>query len=320
MSIPTKPLHPLAKHPIPAVLLAISLACNIAALLLPFMTLRKGLDNEAYTLFHSITLLWGKGLYVLSLLVIGFSILFPFAKLGVLFWTVSSKNVGRPQRIWLSRVERLGKWSMLDVFLVSIILSLASQQFLVGAKPQLGLSLFICAILLCMTAGELMSRAFSKQHNAPPEPTQRSGGFILLLSGATLVAAIFFPFLRIEDWLLKNREYSIITLVPALWIQDAWLASLLTAAFLVVVPLLGWSADLRAWREPTDSPRFTYWAQLAQRWSMLDVFGLALLVFAIESDELMKTEIHWGALFLGATLVLRMALTSVSAKRSVSST
>lgn len=306
--------QPLAKHPVPAALLILSLACNVAALILPFMTLRKGLDNEAYTLFHSVSLLWSKGLYVLSFLVIGFSILFPFAKIGVLFWTVSSKNIGYPQRAWLHRVERLGKWSMLDVFLISIILSLASQQFLVGAKPQLGLSLFISAILLCMTAGELLSRTLTEGEAPPAEETSRRGGLILILSGATLVAALFFPFLRIEDWLLKNREYSIITLVPALWIQGAWLVSLLTAAFLVIVPLLGWFASLHAWRSPTDSPRRIYWTQLAQRWSMLDVFGLALLVFTIESDELMKTEIHWGALFLGATLVLKMALSAAFEK------
>ncbi len=298
----------LARHRLAVSLLLVSLACNVAALSLPFMSMRKGLDTEAYTLPHSVSLLWTGGLYVLSILVVGFSILFPFAKLGILFWIIGSQDMEERQGFWLKQVERLGKWSMLDVFLVSIILSLASNQFLVGAKPQLGLNLFIVAIIVSMTAGEVISRQRLPLPKTEHDATPRRGGLILLLSGITLITALAFPFLRIEDWLLKNREYSIITLVPALWTQGAWLASSITAAFLIVAPLLVWVANLAAWRSHSHNPFPRRWTQLAQRWSMLDVFGLALLVFTIESDQLMKTEIHWGALALATTLVLQMAL------------
>ncbi len=298
----------LARHRLAASLLLLSLACNIAALSLPFMSMRKGLGKDSYTLLHSVSLLWSGGLYVLSILVVGFSILFPFAKLGILFWVIGSKDMEDRQRFWLRQVEHLGKWSMLDVFLISIILSLASNQFLVGAKPQLGLNLFIVAIIVSMTAGEIISRQRMPHPNTERDSTPRRGGLILLLSGITLITALSFPFLRIEDWLLKNREYSIITLVPALWTQGAWLASVVTAAFLIIAPLLVWVANLAAWRSPSHRPVPRQWTQLAQRWSMLDVFGLALLVFTIESDQLMKTEIHWGAPALATTLVLQMAL------------
>jgi len=41
---------------------------------------------------------------------------------------------------------------------------------------------------------------------------------------------------------------------------------------------------------------------------MLDVFGLALAVFLVEGDQLMHTEVRWGALFLVALVALRWAL------------
>ncbi len=301
-------LTQLARSPATAALLCLSLAGNLTALFLPFMTLRKGIDTDPYTLLHSVTLLWGNGLYVLSLLVVGFSILFPFAKLGILFWILAQERTTDRHRSWLHRVERLGKWSMLDVFLISIILSLASKQFLVGAKPQLGLTFFIAAILLSMTAGELISRRILPPSRDETKHSERRGSLILFLSGLALVAALAFPFLKIEDWLLKNREYSILMLVPALWTQGAWLASLITASFLVVTPLLVWLAGLITWYKQDRNPIHRNWIQLARRWSMLDVFGLALVVFALESDHIMKTEINWGALFLGTTLVLQMAL------------
>jgi uncharacterized paraquat-inducible protein A len=44
-----------------------------------------------------------------------------------------------------------------------------------------------------------------------------------------------------------------------------------------------------------------------RRWSMLDVFGLALAIFLVEGDYLMQTEVRWGALFLVALLALQKA-------------
>ncbi|MDQ8180764.1 paraquat-inducible protein A [Pelagicoccus sp. SDUM812005] len=302
--------NPFSKQLLPACLLCLSLICNVAALAYPFMKLRKGLDNELYTLLHSVSLLWSKGLYVLSLLVVGFSILFPFAKLGILFWIISADGAGPRRQKWLERVERLGKWSMLDVFLVSIILSLASKQFFVGAKPEIGLTLFIAAILVSMGTGELIAARLHRELPPPPAPSGRNGGFLLALSGIALIAALSLPFLRIEDWLLKNREYSILSLVPALWIQGAWVSSALSALFLVAAPILVFGAQCYAWKT-RGHPR---WINRAQRWSMLDVFGLALVVFAIESDHLMKTEIHWGTVFLGATLLLQTAFSLVLQK------
>lgn len=289
-------------------LLAISLACNIAALALPFMSIRKGVFTTAYTLPHSATMLWGKGLYAVSCLVIAFSILFPFAKLGVLIWVAYFKGSIEQKRIWLKRIEKSGKWSMFDVFLVSIILSLASKQFLIGAKPQLGLTLFIVAVLLSMICGERLAKNMPEVEPVQIAPPKQPNNWLLLLYSATLLGSLFFPFLRIEDWLLVNREYSIITLVPALWQQGAWITALLTISFLIIVPLVAWAANIAAWlscrmkRIPTIP---IHYRLMAKRWSMLDVFGLSLTIFTIESKNLMEAEIRWGALFLGVSLLLQ---------------
>ncbi len=291
-------------------LLLISFSANVAALLLPFMKMRQGVGSDPYSLFSSVSLMWEKGLYGLAILVVTFSILFPFAKLGVLFWVSVSRELGGRQRWLLAWVERLGKWSLLDVFLVSMILSLASRQFFVDAKPQLGLSLFICAILLSMVSGELLSRrhaASAKRLDSEGRPS----GVLLLVSGLALGAALSFPFLGIEDWLLLNREYSILTLVPALWGQEAWLAAILTGAFLVATPLAVWLAGFLVWlrkRPGWAKGVDADWIAFVHRWSMLDVFGLSLVVFVVESGQLMRTELRWGALFLGATLLLQSVL------------
>ena len=90
------------------------------------------------------------------------------------------------------------------------------------------------------------------------------------------------------------------------------LASSLAAIFLLAAPLLAWAAGFELWYRKSrglPSNSRAQWARRTGRWSMLEVFGFALTVFALESDSIMRTEIRWGALFLGATLALQMAFT-----------
>ena len=292
-------------------LILASLACNIAALALPFVSLRKGVGSDPYTLTASVEMLWEKGLYALAVLVVGFSVLFPFAKLSVLAGAVFPRTVRPVSLVWLRRVERVGKWSMLDPFLVAILISLASKQLFVGAKPQAGLAFFTLAILLSLLCGELLSRRLHKHGTTPSGRQSPSRAALFLLSGVTLGAALALPFLRIEDWLLSNRSYSILALVPALWRQEGWAPGALCGAFLVTLPVFAWTASLACLlgqRFAKPLPRLQSWADAARRWSMLDVFGLALTIFALESDHIMSTEISWGALFLAATLALQAAL------------
>ena len=291
-------------------LLAGSLACNVAVLFLPFMELRVGLSSENYTLMRSVRMLWDSGLGVLALLVFAFSVVFPFAKLAVLASMVFAPAITPRHQAWLANVERAGKWSMLDVFLVCLILTLTSGQMLVGAEPRIGIPLFTAAILLSLTTGEILSATIGRHSPPPGGRPAASSGLWLALAGLTLAAAVSLPFLKINDWLLSNRDYSIATLGWTLLREGGWLPALLAWGLLVLTPLLHWGATFRWWRAARrGDDASAAWARRAvyARWSMLDVFGLALGIFLVEGDYLMKTEVRWGALLLVAALALKQA-------------
>src|SRR5579883_2320443 len=76
-----------------ALLLLGSLACNVSALLLPFMHLRVGFKTQPYSLFHSVQMLWTSHLEILAVLVVAFSIVFPFVKLGILAWLCAAGTI-----------------------------------------------------------------------------------------------------------------------------------------------------------------------------------------------------------------------------------
>ncbi len=305
-----------------SVLLAASFACNIAMLFLPFMDLRAGVTSDPYSLVNSIKMLWGAGLYVLAALVVGFSMVFPFAKLGVLAGICWAGRLDRRGRRLLGWVEKLGKWSMLDVLLVCIILALASGQLLVGAKPLIGIPVFVAAILLSMVAGELLSGggACEPAGRVVSRTWMLRGGFWLALSGMALLAALAFPFLGIRDWMLADNRYSILTLITTLWEEQAYVPATINGLFLALAPVLAWVFSAvwwwRSWHGCRAEKAHAWWLRM-RRWSMLDVFGLALAIFLVEGDYLMRTEVRWGALFLVALLALQW-LADVTLERALS--
>jgi paraquat-inducible protein A len=293
-----------------AAFLLLSLACNVTVLFAPFMRLRIGFSGQDYTLMRSVEMLWQGGLWVLAALVFGFSVVFPFAKLAVLAAVTFAPRVTARHQAWLANIERAGKWSMLDVFLVCLILTLTSGQMLVGAEPRAGIALFTVAILLSLTTGELLAAAIGRKAPAPRGVPAASTGLWLALAGVALVAAVSFPFLRISDWLLADRDYGIVTLGATLLREGSWLPAVIAWAFLVVTPALHWGASLRWWlrsRRGEDATGLWSRRKVYARWSMLDVFGLALAIFLVEGDYLMSTEVRWGALLLVASLALKQA-------------
>lgn len=293
-----------------AALLAVALACNVAVFFIPFMRLRIGLSAEDYTLMRSVEMLWDSGLGVLAVLVFGFSVVFPFAKLATLAVVTAAPRITPRHQAWLANVERAGKWSMLDVYLVCLVLTLTSGQVLVGAEPRAGIPLFVAAVLLSLATGEILAAAVGRHARAPRGTPPRSTGAWLALAGAALVAAASLPFLRIDDWLLADRSYGIATLGWTLLREGAWLPGALAWAFLIVAPALQWWAAYRWWRRARrGEDASALWERRAAyaRWTMLDVFGLALAIFLVEGDYLMTTEVRWGALLLVAALALRQA-------------
>jgi paraquat-inducible protein A len=297
-----------------AALLGFAFACNVAALFIPFTDLRVGISRTAYSLPHSVKMLWACGLYLLAVLVVGFSVVFPFAKLLVLGSICAVRRVSPRHRLWLVAVERLGKWSMLDVFLVCLVLTLTSGQILVGARPLIGIPLFAFAIVLSMISGELLTAAIGHQpgaENLVLGRPRKSGGFWLALTGLALMGTLFMPFLMINDWALADRSYSIAGIVPTLLACGEPTSAVLVFLFLVLFPLVQWaSATVGWWKGRCGQP--DNWcgrlARVLKRWSMLDVFGLALAVFLVEGERLMRTEVRWGVLLLVALLGMRFTL------------
>lgn len=288
-------------------LLAAAFALNAAALFLPFLRMETTFGGtDLYSLPRSVALMWDAKLYAVAALVVLFSVVFPFVKLGAL-WRVWRGGMDEARAARLVRfVERWGKWSMLDVWIVCLLLALTDDQFFVSTVPLVGLPCFMAAIVAGMLAGELLAARVLPHDPAPVPPRRR---WTLLLAGLAHLGAIAVPFLAVDSFWLVDHEVSIVGMARALarsgW--PAWAPALGVLAFLVVAPLLSLVAR---WRGDAG------WSARLERYAMLDVFAFALTVFLLEGDEFVPTELVAGAVYLVVATLLFFLLRRASGTRA----
>lgn len=278
------------------VLLTSSLVLNLLALLLPFVVIDAAGSNPwIYGLFGSVQMLLDSKMVVLACMVLVFSVIFPFAKLITLAW-LWWHGVSTPKRhALLSWVEKLGKWSLFDVFLVAIMVGLTNNQWLISSASLPGLSCFLVAVVLGMLAGEVLTAVTGHPPVMRSTITPRSGLLLslLLLIGGLLAATLVVPFIQIDDWRLSNRAYSLLTLIPALWQNGSPILATGLGAFLIVMPMVSWlliAVLVVGWWHRQPPTGYVRLVELCGRWSMLSVFALSLGVFIAEGHRFLGTQ------------------------------
>jgi len=135
-------------------LLLLCVTLLITGLSLPIVTVQKQIlwksVQNTYSVATGVMDLAKQGDYILALVVFFFSMIFPFAKLLSLAWVWLAKLTAEQRMAVLQWLELLGKWSMLDVFAVAILVVLAKMRTLTTVQPRIGIYFFGSAVLLSM--------------------------------------------------------------------------------------------------------------------------------------------------------------------------
>ncbi|MEZ5648889.1 MAG: paraquat-inducible protein A [Alphaproteobacteria bacterium] len=135
-------------------LLGIGLVVNLLLLLtayaLPLMTIRRVfLFSETYSFIGTLTILTEQQEWGLALILLVFSFIFPIAKLALalLIWFVLERKTARLSKI-VTIVDQMGKWSMIDVVVVALIVVSIKSSFITSVAVHPGIYLFSGAVLL----------------------------------------------------------------------------------------------------------------------------------------------------------------------------
>jgi paraquat-inducible protein A len=155
------PLHPRKPASLTATWALILAAAlfYIPANLLPIMTVIRFGEGEPDTILGGVQHLIQSGMWPLAMLIFFASIVIPLTKLGVLTFLLLSVHLRsrwRPrERTTLYRALALfGHWSMVDIFLLSVLTALVQLGALTTIQPGSGATFFGVVVVLTMLATE----------------------------------------------------------------------------------------------------------------------------------------------------------------------
>lgn len=129
----------------------------LPANLLPVMITRSIFGTQTDTIMSGIIYFWVTGAYGLAAIIFIASFLVPLFKLAamsILAWEAGRRSPWRRQeRATLYRIiEFIGRWSMLDVFVVSLLSGLVHIQGFAEISAGLGIAAFGGVVVLTMLA------------------------------------------------------------------------------------------------------------------------------------------------------------------------
>lgn len=121
----------------------------IIGLLSPVMTLRKFITHNTFSILSGVIALLKDGQIFLFIIITCFSLVLPILKLYVLH-RILWKTTDEKTKKYLHLMHLYGRWSMLDVFIVAVLVVSVKLSILASVEMRFGLYVFCAAVLLTM--------------------------------------------------------------------------------------------------------------------------------------------------------------------------
>jgi paraquat-inducible protein A len=121
------------------------------------------LKTDLIYLSSSFRFFFDKGEVFIGFILLFFTIIFPILKYIFLFAILTGKKIPRSKHI-STALEIINKWSMLDVFVVAVLLlNMKFDSDIIVSRLKSGTSLFALSIVLMMTASFIARKTIAKQ-------------------------------------------------------------------------------------------------------------------------------------------------------------
>lgn len=150
-------------------LLLITTICLGVGLIAPILTLEKFyIVENTFSIVSGLGQLLEEKKFFLFVVILIFSVLLPMLKLAILFRLLLLRDAANEKmHRYLHLMHQYGKWSMLDVFVVALLVVAVKLGAVASVETHYGLYAFGTAVLLTMVvsarvihlAGELESAA-----------------------------------------------------------------------------------------------------------------------------------------------------------------
>jgi paraquat-inducible protein A len=298
-----------------SILLAVCTILLPLGLSLPTVTLSQmaGISDTDFSVITGILKLARDGNAILALVIFSFSLVFPTIKLTMLIviWTHGMKSDRRERALHVLKV--LGKWSMLDVFVVVSLVGAIQFGLLANATPRIGIYFFSAAVLSCLLLTHLESRLAQGPERTGGERGSPSlvGLPIALLALLLLGAGLALPLMETKKLIFWTQDYSVLSVLVNLVRKSHNVLAGIVVLFVIVAPfvkLVGQIALQILRRIKSKQGRLAGILAILDTWTMIDVFALGVVIVAIQIGGIADVSPRAGlgcflaAVFLSSSL------------------
>ena len=126
----------------------------------PLFTMSKFfIFNNTVSLYTVLYDLWVERYFGLFIIIMSFSVVFPMIKIMMMFYLQLSSSASRHRHKKLINIlELVGKWSMLDVFVVAVLLVSIKLGPMADVTVHYGVYVFSAAIIIMMVVSRYLCK------------------------------------------------------------------------------------------------------------------------------------------------------------------
>jgi paraquat-inducible protein A len=137
---------------------------------------------------------------------------------------------------------------------------------------------------------------------------------LVLLACVLLAVGLVAPVITLEKFVLIENTFSVVSGIYQLLLEGRWFLFVMIGGFSVLLPVLKLYVLHRLLgrhcRNAARLRHYLHWMHLYGKWSMLDVFIVAVLVVAVKLGAVAQVEMRYGLYAFAASVLLTMFVTA----------
>lgn len=147
----------------------------------------------------------------------------------------------------------------------------------------------------------------------------RAAPFALVAASVLLFFGWTLPMLNVTSFWVFKDTHSIIGGIDRFWLEGEWLLLLVIGGFAVLFPAAKILVAAWALADPNGAKSTLKLAAAISKWSMLDVFVVALVVLTVKSNAVADASVGPGAwCFAGAAILSSLAIAGLARRTAPS--
>jgi len=134
----------------------------------------------------------------------------------------------------------------------------------------------------------------------------------LFLAALLLIFGLYLPVITIKELIFWKTTFSIITGIQSLFLEGHYFLAAIILLFSVCFPILKLTTLFYIWFSPvsdTFRSKVIEWMGILGKWSMLDVFVVAIMIIITKISKFASAEARIGIYFFGTSVILAMTAT-----------